>query len=355
MVNNPAAVSAVGAWAMNVVSSVGIIMVNKQVMSGYGFTYACTLTGLHFAVTALVGFASSGLGYLSKANSVPLWELLWFSAVANTSIVAMNLSLMLNTVGFYQIAKLSIIPTVCVFEALLHRKAYSAEVKAAVLVVMLGVGVCTVTDLTINAAGFVAATVAVVSTSLQQVFIGSLQTKYNIGSFDLLSQTAPIQAPLVLLGPVIDYFLTSRSILDFHVSSAAVGFILLSCALAVFCNLSQYLCIGKFSATSFQVLGHMKTVLVLILGFLLFASPITVKNVLGMLMAVVGMVLYSWAVEKGKKEKEGGPQFKGGVEVSAKAGGVGGAVGGAGGAESEKAMLLGARGSNGGGDLEAGR
>lgn len=35
------AVSDVGAWAMNVISSVGIIMANKQLMSasGYAFTF----------------------------------------------------------------------------------------------------------------------------------------------------------------------------------------------------------------------------------------------------------------------------------------------------------------------------
>ena len=78
-------------------------------------------------------------------------------------------------------------------------------------------------------------------------------------------------------------------------------FILLSCSLAVFCNMSQYLCIGRFSATSFQVLGHMKTVCVLILGWILFDSALTVKNILGMLLAVMGMVVYSWAVEAEKK------------------------------------------------------
>ncbi|CAI5508492.1 unnamed protein product [Closterium sp. Naga37s-1] len=291
---------------MNVVSSVGIIMVNKQVMSGYGFKFACTLTGFHFVVTALVGMASAAVGYISSKATVPFLELAWFSIVANLSIVSMNLSLMLNTVGFYQIAKLSIIPTVCLFEALLHSKAYSREVKLSVAVVMVGVGVCTVTDVSMNLMGFLAALVAVISTALQQIFIGSLQTKYNIGSFDLLSQTAPIQAAsLVVLGPFVDYFVTNLNIIEYTLTAGCTAFIILSCLLAVVCNLSQYLCIGKFSATSFQVLGHMKTVLVLVLGFILFSSPITMKNVMGMLMAVVGMVLYSWAVEKGKKDKEG--------------------------------------------------
>ncbi|KAG9156065.1 hypothetical protein Leryth_025311 [Lithospermum erythrorhizon] len=97
------AVSDVGAWAMNVVSSVGIIMANKQLMSssGFAFAFATTLTGFHFTVTALVGMVSNATG-LSTSKHIPLWELLWFSIVANMSITGMNLSLMLNSVGFYQ-------------------------------------------------------------------------------------------------------------------------------------------------------------------------------------------------------------------------------------------------------------
>ncbi|KAF8377982.1 hypothetical protein HHK36_031371 [Tetracentron sinense] len=171
-------VSDMGAWAMNVISSVGIIMANKQLMSpnGYAFSFATTLTGFHFAVTALVGLVSNATGY-SAPKHVPLWELLWFSVVANMSITGMNLSLMLNSVGFYQISKLSMIPVVCVMEWILHSKHYSREVKIAVVVVVVGVGVCTVTDVKVNAKGFLCACVAILSTSLQQIvsfFLNSL-------------------------------------------------------------------------------------------------------------------------------------------------------------------------------------
>ncbi|XP_042989964.1 UDP-rhamnose/UDP-galactose transporter 1-like isoform X1 [Carya illinoinensis] len=260
-----------------------------------------TLTGFHFAVTALVGLVSNATG-LSASKHVPMWELLWFSIVANMSITGMNLSLMLNSVGFYQISKLSMIPVVCVMEWMLHSKRYSREVKTSVVVVVLGVGVCTVTDVKVNAKGFLCACVAVLSTSLQQITIGSLQKKYSIGSFELLSKTAPIQAlSLLILGPFVDYYLTGRFITNYQMSSGAIFFILLSCSLAVFCNVSQYLCIGRFSAVSFQVLGHMKTVCVLTLGWLLFDSAMTFKNIMGMILAVVGMVIYSWAVEVEKQ------------------------------------------------------
>ncbi|KAB1207661.1 UDP-galactose transporter 2 [Morella rubra] len=296
-------VSDVGAWAMNVVSSVGIIMANKQLMSssGFAFAFATTLTGFHFSVTALVGMVSNATGY-SAPKHVPMWELVWFSIVANTSITGMNLSLMLNSVGFYQISKLSMIPVVCVMEWIIHGKRYSKEVKMAVAVVVVGVGICTVTDVKVNAKGFICAFVAVLCSSLQQISIGSLQKKYSVGSFELLSKTAPIQAvSLLVLGPVVDYYLTGNLLPNYNLSAGAVFFILLSCSLAVFCNMSQYLCIGRFSAVSFQVLGHMKTVCVLTLGWLLFDSELTLKNILGMLLAVTGMVIYSWAVEAEKQ------------------------------------------------------
>ncbi|PNX84795.1 UDP-galactose transporter 2-like protein [Trifolium pratense] len=103
--SSAAAISNFGAWAMNIVSSVGIIMANKLLMSnnGYVFTFASTLTGFHFAVTALVGILSNATGYSASSKHVPMWELLWFSMVANLSITGMNFSLMLNSVGFYQV------------------------------------------------------------------------------------------------------------------------------------------------------------------------------------------------------------------------------------------------------------
>ncbi|KMZ71845.1 Nucleotide-sugar transporter family protein [Zostera marina] len=296
-------VSDAGAWGMNVVSSVGLIMVNKVLMStvGYGFRYATTLTGLHFATTAFVGWVSNRTG-LSNSKYIPFWELLWFSIVANMSITGMNLSLMLNSVGFYQISKLSITPVVCVLESILHSKRYSSRVIMAVVIVGLGVGICTVTDVQINGKGFLCACVAVLCTSLQQITIGSFQNKYSIESFELLSKTAPVQAfSLLVFGPYVDYYLNGSNILTYQFSYSAVFFILFSCSLAVFCNASQYLCIGRFSAVSFQVLGHMKTVCVLVLGWIFFDSALTLKNLSGMGLTVAGMVTYSWAMELEKQ------------------------------------------------------
>ena len=70
-------------------------------------------------------------------------------------------------------------------------------------------------------------------------------------------------------------------------------------------NLSQFICIGRFSAVSFQVIGHMKTILVLIMGFFFFGKEgLNLHVVLGMVIAVVGMIWYGNASSKpGGKER----------------------------------------------------
>lgn len=293
------------AWLFNVVTSVGIIIVNKALMATYGFSFATTLTGMHFATTTLMTAVLRWLGYIQSSH-LPYRELLKFVLFANFSIVGMNVSLMWNSVGFYQIAKLSMIPVSCLLEVVFDRIRYSRDTKLSIAVVLLGVGVCTVTDVSVNTKGFVAAFIAVWSTALQQYYVHFLQRKYSLSSFNLLGHTAPAQAAsLLLVGPFVDYWLTNKRIDAFNFKFPSLVFIVLSCTIAVGTNLSQFICIGRFTAVSFQVLGHMKTILVLILGFLFFGKEgLNLHVVIGMIIAVVGMVWYGNASSKpGGKER----------------------------------------------------
>ncbi|CAM9002208.1 unnamed protein product [Rhodiola kirilowii] len=287
------------ALAMNVIGSVGFILVNKQLMSvyGYDFGYATTLAGIHLAITALMRIVPNTTRPLAL-KFIPPWEILWLSLVANTSIAGLYLSLMLNSVEFYQISKLSTIPIVCVMEWILHNKHYSREAKMSVLVVMTGVGACTVSEMKDNTKGFLCACLAALSTSFQQIYMGSLQKKYSVGRFELMSKTAPIQAvTLLLLGPFIDYYVSGIFLTDNKMSVGAVMFVFLSYTLAVFCNITQYfqyLFIGQLHSVT---LDSFETVSVLILGWVLCDTSPTLKSILAVTVAVVGSVLYSWAVK----------------------------------------------------------
>ncbi len=72
-------------------------------------------------------------------------------------------------------------------------------------------------------------------------------------------------------------------------------FIVLSCMISVSVNFSTFLVIGKTSAVTYQVLGHLKTCLILALGYLVLNNPFSWRNVCGILIALSGMGLYSYA------------------------------------------------------------
>ncbi|XP_039158087.1 UDP-rhamnose/UDP-galactose transporter 5 isoform X2 [Eucalyptus grandis] len=212
------------AWMFNIVTSVGIILVNKALMAAYGFRFATTLTGLHFATTTTMTLVFRWLGYIQPTN-LPVSEILKFVLFANFSIVGMNISLMWNSVGFYQIAKLSMIPVSCFLEVVLDQVRYSRDTKLSIVVVLLGVAFCTVTDVSVNFKGFLAAFIAVWSTALQQYYVHFLQRKYSIGSFNLLGHTAPVQATsLLIVGPFLDYMFTGEKVYAYQYSTTSVSY-----------------------------------------------------------------------------------------------------------------------------------
>lgn len=77
-----------------------------------------------------------------------------------------------------QIAKLSMIPVSCFLEVVFDHVRYSRDTKLSILLVLLGVAVCTVTDVSVNGKGFIAALVAVWSTALQQYVSDPLPLSY---------------------------------------------------------------------------------------------------------------------------------------------------------------------------------
>ena len=277
------------AWSLNIFTSVAIVMVNKQLMggSGYGFTFATTLCGLHFLCTSSIGMCTGQRKSSDDTNPqgekmrVPPQDVAIFVAVAATSIIGLNMSLMLNTIGFYQVCKLAQIPTMCVLESVFMGKRFSRRVIQAIVVVLLGVGVATVSDVEMNTQGTIAAIVGVVSTSMQQILVAHLQKKHSVTSNFLLAKTSPYMAgSMLLFGPVMDEMITGKWVFDYEWSTPATVALLVSCFFAVLVNISSFLCIGRFSAVSFQVIGHAKTCLVFF-GWVIFAAPITGRNIMG--------------------------------------------------------------------------
>lgn len=171
----------------------------------------------------------------------------------------------------------------------------STEVKVSLLILLFGVGYASATDLQLNLMGSVLAFLAILTTCVGQIMTNTIQKKLNVSSTQLLYQSSPFQAGiLVISGPYVDSFLSHRNVFSYDYSSIVCSFIMLSCLIAVSVNFSTFLVIGKTSPVTYQVLGHLKTCLVLAFGYTLLHDPFTVRNVVGIFVALVGMGLYSY-------------------------------------------------------------
>ena len=75
------------------------------------------------------------------------------AAAGAMSVVLMNLSLHMNSIGFYQVTKLSVIPMVMVIEFIRDGKSQTYRVCIALFILLLGVGIATVTDVKVSMKG----------------------------------------------------------------------------------------------------------------------------------------------------------------------------------------------------------
>ena len=90
---------------------------------------------------------------------------------------------------------------------------------------------------------------------------------------------------------------------DYDWTQGAMVCMALSCSAAVLVNVSQFLVLGRFTAVTYQVLGHAKTVCVLVVGYVFFGGVITGQQLLGMIMAIAGMMAYSRASQSAPAAK----------------------------------------------------
>ena len=98
----------------NVLSSVAIVLVNKKVFAA-GFHFPFSLSFFHFCFTIVFYRLLLACG-LFERPAMPMTEFQKFKVAAAgvASIGFMNVSLSLNSVGFYQVTKLTIVPVTLV-------------------------------------------------------------------------------------------------------------------------------------------------------------------------------------------------------------------------------------------------
>lgn len=253
------------------------------------------LSSFHFISTAIFLEVFTRCRYFGVTQKVmPAADNLKMASVGAFSIVMMNLSLHWNSISFYQVTKLCIIPAVMVIDFLKDGKTQTYRVCCALAILLLGVGIATVTDMEMSLEGAVVALTAIVSTAQSQTWVGSMQEKHKLSPIQGIHSIAAPQAGMTILSAL----LLENDILvhKFDPQHLDVFWIAITCLLAMLLNVTSFGLIGETSATTFQVVGHAKTCLIIAWGYVLKPREIfnmeEAKNLCGIIVAVIGMVLY---------------------------------------------------------------
>lgn len=286
----------------NIISVTAIVVVNKKVFNELHFHFPICLVLIHTCITYL-GLRSAAAAGFFKMKYTPLQPRL----ILATSFVFYNgsslVNLNLNTVGFYQISKILITPMVMAVNYVVYSEGTTKAVKTAVLVMLVGVTMATVSDVDVTFLGFVIGLVAVVASAQYQILIGKTQKSLDASANQLLvSYTPYVVVLLAAITPMDKMLLTEEQQtnigtysqwLQHYGTMDAILTILLSGCCGLLVSLSTFLMIGATSALTYNIVGHLKTITILAMGVLVFGDSVSEKKVLGIAMALGGVIWYS--------------------------------------------------------------
>ncbi|KAG9159945.1 hypothetical protein Leryth_005703 [Lithospermum erythrorhizon] len=276
------------AMTFNFMVAIGIIFGNKLVMGRVGFNFPIFLTLIHYATAWLllaILKAFSMLPTSPPSKSTPYSSLFGLGLVMAFASGLANTSLQHNSVGFYQMAKIAVTPTIVIAEFVIFRKTISFKKVLALAVVSVGVAVATVTDLEFNIFGACIAVIWIIPSAINKILWSRLQQQSNWTALALMWRTTPVTVFFLLaLMPWLD----PPGVLAFQWNANNVSAILISALLGFLLQWSGALALGATSATSHVVLGQFKTCVILLGGYMLFGSDPGVTSIGGAVTTLTG-------------------------------------------------------------------
>ncbi|XP_051226550.1 probable sugar phosphate/phosphate translocator At3g11320 [Lolium perenne] len=297
----------VAAWYA---TNIGVLLLNKFLLSVYGFRYPVFLTACHMSACALLSSLLSA-ATASKPSSPPRKPLsrgqaarvAVLGAVFCGSVVAGNVSLRYLPVSFNQaVGATTPFFTALIAYAIAARREAGAT-YAALIPVVAGVVIATGGEPSFHLFGFVMCVGATagraLKTVLQGILLSSEEEKLN--SMDLLRYMAPVA--VVLLVPatlIMEPDALSAAAALARADPSFVWMLLLNSSLAYLVNLTNFLVTKHTSPLTLQVLGNAKGAVAVVVSILIFRNPVTVMGMLGYGVTILGVVLYGEAKKRSK-------------------------------------------------------
>jgi len=286
-------------WVLGSIAfSTSIIMLNKHLMNGFGFDCPIFLTSFHFFMTWLFLEILCRFRFIERATTISTYDRWLVSGLGIAAVIFQNLNLLFNSVGFYQLSKLCCIPFMVLYKFFVEHQAIPGKILFSLVFLLIGIAMFTVNDVTFNALGTIIALVAIPTVSLTQIYTKTIQDKYAINGPALQHATAFPQFFLALISGFSFETYGKSNIFTYTFKPIIILLIVITGFFAVGCNACAFGLIGKTSAITFQVVGHVKTILIFVFGLVMFRNPqetvtMLIKKVIGLSISMVGVVLYT--------------------------------------------------------------
>ncbi|KNC55922.1 drug/Metabolite transporter superfamily protein [Thecamonas trahens ATCC 50062] len=284
----------------NVVSSVGLILINKWLMDSVHIECIFMLTSMHLMTSWLSVVALMKLGY-EEYKPMPLRDVLLMVSVFFVTVASFNLSLKLNSVGTYQLSKLLVTPVTAALQFMLHGTRVPIATQLSLAIICISVAFVSISDVTLTAGGALCCVVAIFASAANSMWTKSVPVRLGLSTYQVnffmypwAAATFAFASVLVENDPVGELTGLLNADLDPSVEgSSRIFFILVTCAMAASLNISSSSLIYYTSALTFHVVGHFKLILILTFGVLFLNSPVSARSALGMVGAVFGVMWYT--------------------------------------------------------------
>lgn len=281
-------------------SNIGVLLLNKYLLSNYGFKYPIFLTMCHMTACALFSYIAIAwmkiVPMQSIRSRIQLAKITALSAIFSFSVVSGNISLRFLPVSFNQAIGATTPFFTAFFAYIITFKQESYWTYAALVPVVLGVVVASNSEPSFHLYGFLICIAATAARALKTVVQGILLSAESekLNSMNLLLYMAPISVAILLPATL----LMEENVLGIAIGlakkdSTIVFLLVVNSAMAYFVNLTNFLVTKHTSALTLQVLGNAKGAVAVVVSILLFKNPVTVVGMVGYSITVIGVVLYS--------------------------------------------------------------
>ncbi|KAA8539643.1 hypothetical protein F0562_026335 [Nyssa sinensis] len=246
-------------------SNIGVLLLNKYLLSNYGFKYPIFLTMCHMTACSLLSYVAIAWMKMAIGATTP-----FFTAVFAYLIT-------------------------------LKREAWLTYVT--LIPVVTGVIIASGGEPSFHLFGFIMCIGATAARALKSVLQGILLSSEGekLNSMNLLLYMAPIAVVLLLPATLV----MEENVVGITLALARddvriIWYLLFNSALAYFVNLTNFLVTKHTSALTLQVLGNAKGAVAVVVSILIFRNPVSITGMLGYSLTVMGVILYSEAKKRSK-------------------------------------------------------